>query len=102
MVLNASLAANRTLEAINKSNAEKLQYEVTQCESVILTAASKGLYSTAYDAKQIGNPLGNPMLDANVPGVLQKQFRDRFVAAGYTVGLDSISGRWKLTWEPVA
>lgn len=101
MVLNASTAHTMTVDAIAAKDAATLQQEVTNCESVIRTAATKGFYSTLFNAEVIGNPKGNPILDANLPSALQRQFRDLFMEAGYTVELDSLSGRWKLTWEAV-
>lgn len=101
MVLNASTAHDMTATAIAATNAATLEQEVTNCEAVIRLAASKGFYSTLFDATLIGNPVGDPILDSNIPKPLQQQFRDLFLAANYVVGFDTLTGRWKLTWENI-
>lgn len=101
MVFNASSAHAMTLASITATQAATLQQEVTNCEDMIRAASSKGFYSTLFNATLIGNPIGNPILDANVPTALQQQFRDLFMEAGYDVAFDTTSGRWKLTWESI-
>ena len=97
MVLTAPNAHNYTTTSITVHQDAKLQQEVDLTERRIRNTANRDLYEMVYDARIIGNPLGDPHDDTNL-NALQIAYRDAFVDVGYVVSRDGDSGLWRLSW----
>ena len=97
MVLTAPNAHNYTATAITVHQDAKLQQEVDLTERRIRNTANRDLYEMVYDARIVGNPLGDPQDDNNLTA-LQIDYRDAFVDVGYSVTRDGDSGLWRLSW----
>jgi hypothetical protein len=96
MVLPASEATSLTTTAVAEHSGTDLQTEVSLAEAQIRSAASFGLYSTAYNATTIGNP---KVLQPDALSSVQLAFYNAFIDAGFRISLDPETGYWLISWE---
>ena len=96
MVLRSSNANILTTNAIRVQDRNILRQEISLAESAIRNAANQQQFRTVYNSRNIGNPPGNPVRATLT--VLQQEFYQAFITAGYQVGLDAASGFWSFRW----
>ena len=101
MVLTSANANTLTNNAITVTNANELETESALLESRIRQAAGLGRFNLAYDARIIGNPIGDPLVDSNLTSQ-QQSFRDTYLAAGYVIGQDEGTLFWLFSWDTVS
>jgi hypothetical protein len=98
MVLPAESALTYTVQAIAATNNSDLSTEVSFAEIKIRAATALGVYVISYNANIVGNPALDPRIfTADLP-ILQQNFYNAFIDAGYIVGLDTLTGYWSINW----
>lgn len=97
MVLLANTARTFTGKSRELSDLNDLQKETAAFENAIRTAANQERYEMSYDAQTIGNPIGDPNVDANLT-ILQRSFRDALLSSGYILSYDNDNGFWHVSW----
>lgn len=98
MVFTASQATTFTSNAVAIQDALALQREVDLTERAIRNAGNRKQFAVLFNARIIGNPIGDPQ-DDNLLTALQIAYRDTFINGGYLVTLDADSGHWSLSWD---
>lgn len=98
MVLLANTARTYTSKTEQLRALDDLQKETTAFENAIRTAANQERYEMSYDAQTIGNPIGDPNVDANLTEN-QKTFRDALLTSGYILSYDEDNGFWHISWN---
>jgi len=98
MVFSAIDANVFTTNAITIQSNNDLQREIDLTERTIRNAATRQLFTVAYDARIIGNPFKDPQ-DDDALTALQISYRDALVDAGYLVTLHAETGFWGISWD---
>ena len=98
MTVSASQAYLMTQNSATVQAADKVAQEVTFAEQRVLNTTTYGLYHIVYSAMLIGNPQGDPNVDANLSSN-QLAFRNALQSNGYLIGRDASSGYWTISWD---
>ncbi len=98
MVIPAGQAQSFTLTAIGNNQDQTVQTEVRRTDAAIQSATGQERFSIIYNAQLVGNPFGDPQVDANLDDT-QIVYRDALVDAGYIVGRDEDTGYWSISWS---
>lgn len=100
MALSAQLANQLTNDSAQRNLDRDVRDEITLAESQIRQRAGLGLFTLSFNARIIGNPIGNPQNDDALTE-RQIDFREHFIDLGYLVSIDPQNGNWFLNWEDV-
>ena len=101
MVLTSANANTLTNNAITITNSTELETETALLEAQIRQAAGLKRFTLSYNARIIGNPIGDPSVDTNLTAQ-QLSFRDTFLNAGYVITQDPDTLYWIFSWESVS
>ena len=99
MVIPAGQAQSFTLTAIGTNLTRTVQTELRRVDSAIQAASGQERFSIEYNARLVGNPIGDPHDDANLADQAQVDFRDALIDAKYKVGWNEETGYWTISWQ---
>jgi hypothetical protein len=97
MTVSAGQAFLLTQNAAAVQQSDLVNQEITLAEQRVLATATFGLYEIVYSAALVGNPVGDPTVDANLTPN-QLAFRNALQTAGYQIGQDATTGYWTISW----
>lgn len=99
MVMPSSVANSLTNTNADRNRSIQVAQEIGLLENRIRAAARVGLTSLVFDARVVGNPIDDPLVDSHLSDA-QIDFRDALLGAKYRVGRDNDSGWWSINWAP--